>query len=234
MKYTTLILILFFSSSVYSQTNKNSKKESALIKFCPLALIDDMSFPTIQGGFEFKLSKKMTWYNEIGIKYRKSVMENTDTSFLNSYGFKLKTEFRYYFQKKYRRRTPKTYQGLYSGANLFFTHDEHNTQIEYYHNTNDAQIFTDVFGVKKNVYGLNLIFGYQKLLSRKLGFDSYVGLGVRVRDITTVHEEYNKNTDHTVSPIDLNIRSMRDESDANAGTKVLPDLTFGFRLIYKL
>ena len=36
-----------------------------------LSLFDEPSFPTIQGGIEFSLSKKISWYNEAGVKYRK-------------------------------------------------------------------------------------------------------------------------------------------------------------------
>jgi hypothetical protein len=53
------------------------------IKLPVLTLVDEVSFPTIQSGVEFWLSKKISWYNEAGIKYRKSYYEMADTNFVD-------------------------------------------------------------------------------------------------------------------------------------------------------
>ncbi|HXB44004.1 MAG TPA: DUF3575 domain-containing protein [Puia sp.] len=222
MKLLAAFLLLLFSQNAYCQ------KENFSIKLCPLALFDEPSFPTIQGGFEFKLSRKITWYTEAGIKYRKSYYENADTNFIASNGFKLKTEIRYYLQN----RNKSALDGLYFAANVFFTRDLHNTEIRY-HTQKDTVTKTDAFGAKKNIFGINLICGYQLYRSKQIGIDVYGGLGIRFRSISTINKEYNKNTDVMERPIDPNIDAIRQQIDADAGASIAPNLTLGLRICYR-
>jgi hypothetical protein len=226
MRFITVTLFTLFVLTSYAQ------KENFSVKFCPLALVDDVSFPTIEGGLEFKLSNKITWYNEIGIKYRKSYMDNdVDTNFIKSSGFKLKTEIRYYFQND--RAHP--FEGSYLAANIFFTNDNHNNQIEYYPNGDTTRILTDAFGVSKNLLGLNLVFGHQKELNQRLLIDMYCGLGIRFRSVKTVNQEYNKATDiNAHQSTDLNIPAIRLDIDTEPGNSIVPNLTLGLRLTYRL
>lgn len=203
------------------------------IKFCPLALIDDNSFPTIQGGIEFNLSDKISWYNELGIKYRKSFYENinVDTNFIASKGFKVKSEIRYYFQAN----KIKNKEQHYFAINGFFYQDHHNTQISYYLNSDSSSYKKDAFGVQKNVFGLNFIYGYQEQLAKKIFVDFYAGVGIRLRNISTKQKEYDDTRDSYVSPsVDINLRAERDQVDAKAGNSFLKHVTFGLRLCYKL
>ena len=226
MKFTTVIILTLLT------LNSNAQKENILIKFCPLALIDDISFPTIQGGLEFNLSKKITWYNEVGIKYRKSFIDNdVDTNFIKSSGFKLKTEIRYYFQN----RSKFSFEGSYLAANIFYTKDNHNNQIDYFHNGDTTKMLTDAFGVKKNVLGLNFIFGHQQKLNKRFLIDAYCGFGIRYRNISTINEEYSKTKDVSANQsTDPNIRIMRLNVDAETGNNIVPNLTLGLRLTYRL
>ena len=225
MKFPLVIILTLLTFSSYAQ------KENILIKFCPLTLIDDNSFPTIQGGVEFKLSKKITWYNEVGVKYRKSYMDNgIDTSFIKSSGFKIKTEIRYYFQNKNK----PSFCGNYFAANIFYTKDNHNNEINYQH-YRDTVTLTNDFGVRKKVIGLNLIFGRQKQINKKLLCDFYFGLGIRYRNISTINERYNEATDQSLDQsTDPSLPTMRLNIDAKPGIKIVPNLTFGLRICYRL
>ena len=223
-KTVTLVLLAACCINGYSQDGNVS------IKFCPLALADFVSFPTIQGGVEIKCSNRFTWYNEVGIKYADAYYNNTDTSFIKSSGFKLKTEVRYYFQRKYKT----TFTGFYVAANAFFINDHHNAQIDYRSTGNDSTINTDVFGVKKNVFGVNAVFGVQLKIYKRFMFDAFAGVGIRYKHITTINEEYNKNVDAIISPIDLNIPAYIRGIDADGGSSVVPSITTGFRICYKL
>lgn len=210
-------------SQIIAADEKNNK---FLIKFCPLALMDEISFPTIQGGIEFKLSNNITWYNEIGIKYKNSYIDSKDSGFIKSAGFKLKTEIRYYFE----RENNLSFDGYYFAANAFFIKDHHNSEIGY---RADSAIRTDAFGVKKNVYGVNLVFGQQSTIAKRFLVDLYCGLGIRYRSIRTNNEEYNKATDVIIRPIDINIPAMRLGVDANGGNSTVANLTMGIRICYK-
>jgi hypothetical protein len=228
MKYT-IIAILILSS-----LNSLSQKKIFVAKFCPLALIDDVSFPTIQGGLEFQLKNKITWYNEVGIKYRMSTLDkNVDTNIIKSSGYKLKSEIRYYF----RNNGGVSYLGDYLAANTFFTKDYHNNQVKYYHNGDTAQILTDDFGVKREIFGINLVFGHQQKLGKNSLLDYYFGLGFRFRHIKTYGEQFNDKVDFNLNQsIDPNFWAWRLSADADADewNKTLPNVTAGLRFAFKL
>ena len=217
-----ILLILLSSFSLYSQNEKVS------IKFSPLPLIDDIGFPTIQGGFEVKLSKRISWYNEVGIKYRECMSEIPDTNFVASRGYKLRTELRYYLSKKKN----KSLEGLYIALNASFSQNYHNPEISYYPNKDSSISRKDGFGVKKDMFGLNILCGFQKKLFKGFAIDGYGGLGIRFRDVTTYHKEFDKNKDSMELPIDFSILSIREIVDANGGKTTIPTLMLGVRICY--
>jgi hypothetical protein len=221
--------LLAFSLLVLSCGHLFSQREHISLKFSPCALGDEISFPTIQAGIEWKLSDKMSWYNELGIKYRKSLLEDSDSGFLPSRGLKVKIELRYYF----KGHQANGLEGWYLGTNGFFTRDLHNTNILYRKDKDSAMVMSDTFGTKKNVFGLNLLMGYQKNISGRFAFEAYSGFGIRLRDIHTINREFDRNRDAFVHPVDLNLPSLRDETDANAGFSVMPNLTLGISFSYK-
>lgn len=223
MKILIAILLGLFTLNGYSQN------EIVVAKFCPLALLDFNGL-TIQGGVELKLSNKISWYNEFGIKIGRGISElNVDTNIVASEGYKAKTEIRYYFKANKNTR----FEGDYFAANIFFIKDIHNRGITYYQ-ASDSSSRIDNFGVKKNVFGMNIIYGHQETIFKNFLFDFYIGLGVRLRNISTVGEEYNKNIDVIQNPTDPKVWAIGEKADANGGFSVLPNLTCGIRLCYKL
>jgi hypothetical protein len=237
MKTLLNFFFLLLSLNTVSQTNK------VLIKISPLPLIDEVSFPTIQAGVEFTLSDKMSWYNEVGVKYRKSYYEYSDTSFLASNGFKIKSEVRYYF-----RQNSSTFSGRYVAANAFFIYDIHNAVTSYFYQKDSSMEKIDNFGVKKNVFGINLVYGFQRSLSERFLFELFAGVGIRFRTVNTINKEYDKNRDNiSGTPVDVTISGIRNEIDANnssgfisthaaanSSDPVTPNITFGIRFSYRL
>jgi Protein of unknown function (DUF3575) len=221
----SILFILFFLQT-------EAQRDSVNVKICPLALIDDISFPTIQAGVEWRFSKNLSWYNEAGIKYRQSFMDAKDSSFIPSKGFKIKTELRYYpFTSR-----PGIWKTLYAAGNLFFTRDQHNTKISF-RNILDSLLpeQVDVFGVKKTVWGANLVVGIQYPIDKHFLLDGYIGAGFRNRHIETLLKEFNAATNQIESPIDLNIPSIRNENDAlKEGRYIIPNFTLGVRICYRL
>jgi len=191
MKYIFITLIFnFLLIYAYSQNEK------VVIKFCPLALVDEVTFPTIQGGVEFKLKSGISLYNELGIKYRTGYYESYDTNFINSYGFKFKFEVRFYLTKIFKYVNPDgVLKGLYVGGNLFFIRDYHNSKIGYFFEKDSSTLLSDNFVVKKNIIGTNIILGLQKQISRKFLIDFYAGLGLRIRIIENLYREYDSDRD---------------------------------------
>jgi hypothetical protein len=225
MRTLSIILFGLLTINVYSQTEK------ILIKFCPLALVD-INIPTVQAGLELKISKKITWYNEFGIRYRKGLIESyADTSFIASSGYKIKSEIRYYFKNK----QAFTFNGPYFAANIFFIKDRHNREIPYLRN-NVPPVMTDDFGVKKSVSGFNLVFGYQKRLPipKKFFIEFYGGFGIRLTNNNTIGEQYNKSTDTILDAQGPKISQFGESGDANKGFSISPNFTLGFRISFKL
>lgn len=122
MKAAFPFLFFPFSMSAFSQKHKPE------IKLCPLCLVDEFSYPTVQAGIHFYLTKELSWYNEIGIKYRNGYYETAETSFIGFGGFKIKTELRYYIATN-DERSKNTYIAL----NGFFNRHTQNTETAYYY-----------------------------------------------------------------------------------------------------
>lgn len=221
-----ILIVFLFGLSIL---DGYSQSEKVIVKFCPLALAD-VNMPTIEAGVEFKLLKNVTWYNEFGIKYIKNIVERyVDTSVVPSNGYKIKSEFRYYFMDKGIFR----FEGAYFAANVFFIKDMYNRQIIYRHAGNQTTNLND-FGVDKNVLGFNAVFGYQRSLAKKVFFDAYGGLGIRLRNIKTMHEEFNKNTDILLNSIDPKLNNIGEKGDVNGGFSIRPNLSLGFRIGFGL
>ena len=237
MKTAVTFFFLLLGLHAVSQTNK------VLIKLSPLPLIDEASFPTVQVGVEFMLSHKVSWYNEVGIKYRKSYYDYSDTNFLASKGFKIKSEMRYYF-----RQNSSTFSGRYVAANAFYIYDAHNAVTSYFYQKDSLMEKVDNFGVRKNVFGINLLYGFQRSLSERFLFELFAGVGIRFRTVHTINKEYDKNRDNiSGNPVDVTISGVRNEidtnnssgfistnSNANGSDPVTPNITFGIRFSYKL
>jgi len=217
-----VIVIMSSCFSLYSQSEKVS------IKFSPLPLIDDIGFPTIQGGIEIKLSKQLSWYNEVGIKYRECMSEANDTNFVASRGYKLRSELRYYLSKN--KKT--SLEGLYMAFNTSFSQNYHNPEITYYPNKDSSISRKDGFGVKKEMLDFNILCGFQKKLYKGLSIDAYGGLGIRFRNVTNYHKEFDKKKDSIDLPIDFSILSIREVVDANGGKTVVPIMLLGIRVCY--
>lgn len=210
--------------------NCSAQTERSLLKFCPLALIDDGSFPTIQAGIEFKLSGRITLYNEAGIKYRNRYFDTQDSVIAGSGGFKVKTEIRYYLKK----RRQSLFDDYYYAANIFYNQDQHSTTIFYYGKNDSTVRLTDEFGVKKKVWGINIVYGHQKTWGKRWLTDLYAGLGFRYRTILTANKEYNKVVDRLVGYRHPNLPDISQQIEADEKNGSLPNVTMGIRICYQL
>lgn len=211
-----------------------AQKGKVVIKLSPLSAIDVVSFPTIQGGIEFGLSKKISWHNEFGIKYAKGDGEKTDTSFIHSKGAKAKTELRYYFRRGIDGQTTKPLEGFYLAANGFYIFDQHNAEARYFLQKDSTTMHVDNFTVKKTIWGANFLLGVQQPIGKNFLIDAYAGVGARYRNITSTHKEYNNKTDELSQAIDVTITGFKYKAESDGGKSLLPNLSFGIRLCLRL
>ena len=227
MKYYSGLLALLISASSYGQKDKLS------ITICPLAAADFFSFPTIQGGVEYRFTPKISWYNEFGVEYARSFIGLPDSVILRPHGIKVKTELRYYFHSGRAAGRSDLSGQQYVAINGFLTSDTHNTEV-LYHSKGDTSTRTDVFGVKKKVWGLNAVYGMEQLIGKRFGLDWYFGAGIRFRYITTVGQQFNFQSDYLEGPIDYNLPFEREKTEAKGGFSTTANLTAGIRLFYRL
>jgi len=217
MKLTPVIICFLFASTAAAQHS------GPVLKTNPFSLIDDLSFPVISAGVETPLGHKWSWYNEAGIKYRRSGIENHDTLFTGTGGFKLKTEF---------RRNLRDYTapyGLYAGFNFFYNQDKHHSGVMYTR-PGDVSERYDVYAVKKQVYGMNFIFGVQKISERGLVTDLYAGVGMRYRHFDVAHLEYDHLTDTTHMGPDYGFGKERIYDETQQRNGLMAQFTIGLRL----
>lgn len=222
MKHLLLFFCLLYCLTGFAQ------KKKPVIEFCPICLVDEVSFPTIQAGIAFYLSDRFSFYNEVGIKYRKGYYEDSDTSFIGSRGIKLKTELRYNIFKAKR-----VFKDSYVALNLFYNNETHNTTIGYYFQKDSLKDRADGFGVKKSVVGCNFLIGWKKTIWNKFSFNPYAGIGLRFVKFVTINKEFDRKHDDLQQPVDITIVGLRNGEDANEKARSIFNLTLGIRLCYQ-
>lgn len=227
MRLFAIFIILITASRSFAQ------EDHVLFKFAPLAMLDGVSFPTVQTGVEVSLSPQTSWYNEFGIRYRKSSDESVDTSFVSTTGFKIKSEFRYYFAGLCGENVERLW-GWYTGVNFFYTRTTNNTNVDFYYQKDSTKGYEDNFGVRKRVWGTNLILGRQSDLGERFRFDIYGGMGIRFSDFATVNQQFDPKYDSQIKARHPNIYVSKGAAAAEGERRTRFNFTFGIRFAYKL
>ncbi|MBD8082726.1 hypothetical protein [Chryseobacterium caseinilyticum] len=182
MKKLLSVLIFFVSTLIFAQEEKESKW---ILKLNPSQLADAFSFPTVMVSAERMINPYFSISAEAGVQVYETF--KIDSTMLNSKGFKANIEGRFYFSKFFNKRTtPKRNQQFV--ALQLFSRKNQTTDILRYYPTSDNpnnEVFTDYFGVKKRVLGVNLIMGNQIsiLRSKRLILEPYYGIGFMNRKI---------------------------------------------------
>lgn len=228
-----LFVIFICLVSTLNGISQELREPRVLFKLAPLALIDDLGFPAIQGGVEVALSNRISWFNEFGFRYRKALPEIADTSFVTPVGYKVKSEFRYYL--KDRNGEGGRLSGYYLAINLFYLKNVRNTTVYYHYQKDTNNIVTDDFGISKKIWGGNLIVGNQMNLGKRFMFEYYGGLGLRMRDNVTVGRDYNRDRDSESRDHHLSVNDMAGgDPDLREGRKTTLNVSFGIRFAYRL
>lgn len=229
MKLPAIFFFLITAFSGFAQ-----EEDRILVKFAPLAMLDEVSFPTVQAGVEISLGPKTSWYNEFGIRYRKTSGESSvDTSFVHTSGFKIKSEFRYYFSGLFGEEAQRLW-GRYVGINLFYTRTVNNAHIDYYYQKDSTRAFEDNFGVTKNVWGTNLVLGQQSDIGEHFRLDIYGGCGIRFSDFATEHLQFDPERDSQIKARHPNINVSKAGAAASGENRTRFNFTLGIRLAYRL
>jgi hypothetical protein len=74
--------------------------------------------------------------------------------------------------------------------------------------------------------------GGQGKIGKRVFFDLYGGLGIRLRTISTVKKDVGYG-DHLDLPIDLSLYRVQKDAELKGGTSILPNITLGARVCYR-
>ncbi|WP_136668357.1 DUF3575 domain-containing protein [Flavobacterium sp. H122] len=233
------LILLFFISltslNLIAQTEQTSILEKKWIaKINATALIDGFSFPTIQFAVERKIKPYFSIQTEAGIQAY-SFRNNADTLSVDNSGFRLITEGRFYlfnYLKKDNTKKRKS-DGLYTGIQAFYRKNNYNERFYYFPDQNSYDNNTnkiiDDYGIKKEVYGINLCFGYQIPINNLI-LEPYLYIGALKRNIKNFDRTYNESLGH-VEDDDIHgfIRFNDEEKASGKGENI----AFGLRIGYK-
>ncbi len=218
-----------FSINAFSQ---EVKEKDWILKVNTTQLIDVFSFPTVQLSAE----KRINPYLSVNAEFGYQVYDNktyVDTTFLKQKGFKANIEFRCYFQKLFKSRKVSNRNELFVGLQIFYRENQKSNSVEYRRIDNEVNsiYYKDNFGVKKSAKGINLTFGDQISISKKIVLEPYLLIGYMDKKIENLELEYDKEKHIGDKNDGIPILVGFDIDDKN---KQNVNFGFGLRIGYKL
>jgi hypothetical protein len=179
-----LFLLFILSHGLYSQT-ESIKKESVVLKYAPLSLLDP-NLTTLQFGLEYYISDKYAIQIEYGLKIPFSDSASLRPSFKGGSGFRIKTEAHYYFGSNSIFDFPFSiiepeigkFHNKYIGFELFYWQNNY-TSYDALLDTvlNRTEEFN--FKVNKRALGAALKYGFTIKVYKRLDFEIYGGIGLK-------------------------------------------------------
>ncbi len=224
---------LFISILLPALGSSQSKPDKWALKFNATAFIDIFSFPTLQFGVERKLNDRMSVQVELGFQPY-SNHSNIDTTFLKDTGYKLMVELRHYFGAEIKMSADESRQsgmmGIYFSGQFFHTQNTYNASQSYFDiaSTTFPSGGIDFFTVKRSKLGGRVLFGRQGKIFSRFIYDTYIGLGGVVTEITNAHREFDPAVHGKVECIDFCFD--RKELSEESGPSV--SFSYGIRLGY--
>ena len=225
------LYLLLFLLPLMGISQEYVKPNSFIIKTNLTSTIDVFSFPTINISAEKRVAHNVSIAGEFG--YQFYGVRKVDTAFITPNGYKANIECRFYHLFTNDVRKINTLTGGYLGINFFYRSNENNLELSYYPGSNGGNIKKDCLWASRNIYGSNVVLGYQGRIMPGIVIDSYVGLGIMNRTSVNHNREYNSVTDSLYIPVDYVMSPVEKANlTENNGWKV--SLTFGMRIGIKI
>lgn len=228
MRIKALIFFLCFSNLIYSQIRYD--RSTWIVKGNITALFDIFTFPTIQVSVEKRVTRYFSITPEIGYQFYN--FRHTDTTFYDPYGFRTNIEFRYYISQFINAGLSSKNVRYYVAVQPFYTKNQYNTIITYYRRDYPNVWIDDEFGVRKNTFGLDAIFGFQKPVSDKVVIDLYGGIGILKRTLSNTQLYYNEDSGDVLggSQIGKYLKGL----NFSESSGIYPNIMVGIKIGYKL
>lgn len=228
MRIKTLIFFLCISNLVFSQVRYD--RSTWIVKGNITSLFDIVTFPTVQVSIEKRLTRYFSITPEIG--YQIYNFRHTDTTFYDPHGFRANIEFRYFISQLINTGLSGKRVRYYVALQPFYTKNQYNTTISYHTRDNPTTWIDDEFGVRKNTFGMDAIFGFQKPVSDRVVVDLYGGIGVLKRTLTNTQLYYNEDSGDFMGGSRL-LKYLR-KLNFGESSGIYPNLVFGLKIGYML
>ena len=220
-----MLLIIFIQCQFHSLL---AQRMQVAASFSPLALVDDLRFPLLQAGFETPINRNWSCFTELGIKYRKSFMDEVDSVLLPSKGFRVKLELR-----RYSTVEGKKDKRSYWAAGVEIQQEQHNTSIQYYKMPDTITRRGDDFGVAQSGWTFHLAYGILQKRSNHFYTDLYAGIGLRYRYTENTGVEYLPGYDRLIRSVDPSFADARAKADLATGGSWRPRVLAGIRIQWR-
>ena len=228
MERYLILAFYLFSNLIFSQGAGLDRNWS--IKGNAIQLIDGASFPTFQLSTERKINSYFSIAAEFGYQIY-SFDTAADTIFSKPSGFKSNIEGRIYLQKLLNSRVNSKRGEFFVGLQLFYRQNQFSSYVSYreisQNENSNSRRYNDDFGVKTEAMGINLTFGNQISVTRKLLLEPFIILGYMNREIRNSELQYVESK-HEIDSGGFLVTDLENQSG-----KIF-NFGFGFRIGYRL
>ncbi|MFT3949459.1 MAG: hypothetical protein QM763_21020 [Agriterribacter sp.] len=224
--FLSLLFVFILTRGIAQPT----QRRNLMLKLDPLALINPITFPTVQFSLEKEFAHRFSIAPEIGVQMYRVKSFVQDTSLIKPTGFKIGLEGRYYglFKEsiKYKHHKAMPTVEKYISLHVFYRENKYNTQLNYV-KLDDATYHTDCFVTNKKAFGANLIFGIQLRSKGRILFEFYGGVGMLNRRTKNHSREYNSQKDeldtksYVINFLDIGVNSSLQENNGTFGNVIL-------------
>jgi len=225
-KLTSFIVILLVYTNIYSQDVKN---KNWVLKLNAIQLVDVFSFPTLQISAERKINYFLSMNSEFGYQIYEN-RQKLDTIFFKPKGFKANVETRIYLSKLFSKRIKSNKSEFYVGCQLFYRQNQSTNSVDYSPKIDSTKNYSDTFGTKRKVKGVNLTVGYQFSTGKKIVLEPFIGLGFQNKEIKNTNISYRKEKDF-INAYDLSPLFQKLNLEESSGNSF--DFSMGFRIGYR-
>ncbi len=201
------------------------------VKINGTQLVDGANFPTVQFSIERKILPAISLLVEGGPQLY-DVNGKPDTLYYKSKGFKANVELRGYLLQLFKAAWFTKPGGLFLGIQPFYRQNRFTTTIFYVKSDPQDTVngrYSDVFGVKRKVFGMNLTAGYQHHFSRRFIMEPSIAVGRLRRNVSNIERNFDLRVDESTFSHDIFGQESHNLSES---TDWFYNFTINFRIGY--
>jgi hypothetical protein len=195
--------LIFFSCVLCFVDTYAQNEKKIVIGINPFAPIGITNVPRVEIFFEKHFTRSSIAI-DLGLG---NFMGQYDSSVLKNNGYRAAFTYKNYEISSLLKRClvfDSDKDEFYIGINLFHWYQQ-GSQLFSGKKSDSVTKLNDLYGMKRNAYGANIILGYQVLLVPFLSLDIYAGFGYKILDIKNTDREYHPENGDYSTRIDCGI-----------------------------